>query len=40
MQLQTTVQRLTEATEELRKYQRLSEEERDRERSKRSGLRR
>lgn len=40
-QLQTTMQRLTEATEELRNYQKLGEEERERERAKRSmGMRR
>ena len=41
IQLQSTVQRLSEVTEELRRFQRLSEEERDRERAKRAlGLRR
>ncbi|PNF26585.1 hypothetical protein B7P43_G11349 [Cryptotermes secundus] len=41
LQLQSTVQRLSEVTEELRRFQRLSEEERDRERAKRMlGLRR
>lgn len=41
IQLQSTVQRLSEVTEELRHFQRLSEEERDRERAKRAlGLRR
>ena len=41
IQLQSTVQRLSEVTEELRKFQRLSEEDRERERAKRTlGLRR
>nr|CAD7445857.1 unnamed protein product [Timema bartmani] len=40
-QLRTTVQRLAEATDELKVYQRLSEEERDKERAKRAlGFRR
>ncbi|XP_069678529.1 golgin subfamily A member 4 isoform X2 [Periplaneta americana] len=41
VQLQSTVQRLSEVTEELRRFQKLSEEDRERERAKRSlGLRR
>lgn len=40
-QLQSTVQRLIEATEELKRFQRLNEEDRDRERVKRAmGMRR
>ncbi|XP_049855867.1 myosin-2 heavy chain isoform X5 [Schistocerca gregaria] len=41
IQLQTTMQKLTEVTEELRKQQKLTEEERDRDRARRAmGMRR
>lgn len=40
MQISTVLARLAEASDELRRYQRLCDEERERERSRRSGMRR
>lgn len=40
MQISTVLARLSEASDELRRYQRLCEEERERDRNKRSGMRR
>lgn len=40
MQISTVLARLAEASDELRRYQRLCEDERDRDRAKRSGMRR
>jgi chromosome segregation ATPase len=40
MQISTVLARLAEASEELRRFQRIAEEERERERNRRSGMRR